>query len=505
MLNIIDRFLDRITMYRLILYYLIILVFTALILSFFGFLSFSPLTFLFSTIFILSVCYVSNTIFSYVYKAPTNIESLYITGLILALIITPTTSLHGLAFLGWASFLAIASKYILAIGKKHIFNPAALGVAVAAIGISQSASWWVGTASMMPFVLFGGLLIVRKIQKEDLVISFFIAALITSLFTNSAGTSVAELIKIIILDSSLFFLGFVMLIEPLTTPPTKRLQIFYGVLVGILFPPQIHIGSLYSTPELALLVGNVFSYFVSPKEKLLLVLKEKIRAGLDIIDFVFPLKKKFNFLPGQYMEWTLEHQRADNRGNRRYFTIASSPTENTLRLGVRFYENGSSYKSAMQKMNKGSSIVASQLAGDFVLPKNKNQKLVFIAGGIGVTPYRSILKFLLDTNEKRDIILLYSNKLAGEIVYADIFDLAQRNLGVKVIYTLTDPSVVPKNWKGKIGRINAQMITQDIPDFRERLFYLSGPRLMIKEFEKILKDLKITSSQIKIDFFPGYS
>lgn len=467
-------------------------------------LPFSSLSLLFSTIFILSVCYVGNTIFSYVYKAPTNIESPYITGLILALIITPVESLHGLVFLGWASLLAIASKYILAIGKKHIFNPAALGVAATAIGISQSASWWVATASMMPFVLLGGLLIVKKIQREGLVISFFIAALITALLTNSAGTSATELTKIIILDSSLFFLGFVMLTEPLTTPPTKRLQIFYGAFVGLLFPLQIHIGSLYSTPELALLAGNVFSYLVSPKEKLLLILKEKIRTGLNIIDFVFPLKKKFNFLPGQYMEWTLEHQGTDSRGNRRYFTIASSPTENTLRLGVKFYENGSSYKRAMQQMNRGLSIVASQLSGDFVLPKNKNRKLVFIAGGIGITPFRSIVRFLLDTNEKRDITLLYSNKLTDEVMYADVFDLAQRNLGVKIIYTLTDTDSIPKDWKGRIGRIDARMIADEIPDYNERLFYLSGTHAMTTGLEKILKDIGISSSQIKIDFFPGY-
>src|SRR5581483_1145132 len=119
-LNLLDKFLDGITMYRLVLYYLIALLLIAVVLSFFGVLYFSPFAIIFSSIFLVVVCYVSNFIFSYVFEAAPNVESLYITALILALIITPTTSFHGLVFLGWAGLLAMASKYILAIQKKHI-------------------------------------------------------------------------------------------------------------------------------------------------------------------------------------------------------------------------------------------------------------------------------------------------------------------------------------------------------------------------------------------------
>ena len=152
-------------MYRLVLYYLVLLVVVAVVYSFLGILPYNPVMLLYSVIAITLLCWIANTIFAWAFNAPTNVESVYITALILALIITPVSSLdwHYFIFLGWAAIWAMASKYILAIGKKHIFNPAAFAVALTALTINQSASWWVGTLAMLPFVFFGGILIVRKI------------------------------------------------------------------------------------------------------------------------------------------------------------------------------------------------------------------------------------------------------------------------------------------------------------------------------------------------------
>lgn len=491
-------------MYRLMLYFLIGLLVIAVTYSFLGILSFSPFSIIFSTLFIVFVSWISNKIFAGLFKAPTNVESLYISALILSLIITPTQSLQGVIFLGSAAILTTASKYIFAINKKHIFNPVAIAMVLMAIGLGQSASWWVGNMWMMPFVFIGGLLVVRKVQREDLVFGFMVTAVIFIL--GSAYLRQSDLLgalSTIFFHSSLFFFVFVMLVEPLTIPPAKNLRIIYGVLVGMLFSSQINIGGIYLTPEIALVVGNIFSYFVSPKQKIFLTLKEKLKVGSDILDFIFVPEKKISFVPGQYMEWTLPHKGIDSRGNRRYFTIASSPTENTLRLGVKFYSQGSSFKRAMSFMNKNSKIIASQLSGNFVLPKDKNKKLVFIAGGIGVTPYRSMVKYLLDTKQKRQITLFYSNKTASEIMYSDVFDSASKNLGIKTVYTLTEKH--PAGWRGKIGRIDAKMIQEEVSDWKERLFYLSGPHAMVFGFEQVLKGMGVSSNQIKIDFFPGYA
>lgn len=506
MFNFIDTLLDKVTMYRLVLYVLIGFLLTAVGLSFFHILPYNPFALIFSIGFLLAVCLITNAIFSHVFEVPTNIDSAYITAFILACILTPIRNFDDAVFFGWVALWSMASKYMFAIRKKHIFNPVAIAVFIVSLGLGQSATWWIGTTWMMPVVVIGGLLIVKKIQREDLVTSFFVTAIISTLgLVLLKGGSIFTTAQHLVFASSLFFFAFIMLTEPLTTPPTKKLQIIYGGVVGILFSPQFHIGSLSLTPEQALLIGNIFSYLVSPKEKLILHLKEKLVVGKDIMDFLFVPQKKFNFIPGQYMEWTLPSINQDSRGNRRYFTIASSPTEETLRLGVRFYHNGSSYKKQLQSLDSTTPIVAGQRGGDFVLPADISKKLVFVAGGIGITPFRSMLKYLIDTQQKRDIVVVYSNKTADEIVYTDVLEKAAATFGMKIIYTLTATDQLPENWQGERGRITPEMIQRDIPDFSQRYFYLSGPHAMVQYYQTILQQLHIPKKQIIVDFFPGFA
>ncbi len=504
MIRLIDNLLNRITMYRLVLYYLILLLVVGFVLSAEGVLSYNPYALLLSTAFLLAVCALVNAIFARTFHVPANSESTYITALILALIITPLQSFNDLAFLGWAAVWAMASKYIIAIRGKHLFNPAAFAVALTYFTINQSASWWVGEAHLLPFVLLGGLLIVRKIRRFDMVLSFLLTTLffvlIGSLFS---GTGIPAAVQRLVLYSPLFFFAFVMLTEPLTAPPTRRLRIYYGALVGFLFTPIFHIGGFYTTPEIALLVGNVYSYLVSPKTKLVLRLKEKAQLAPDIYEFTFTPNRKLAFEPGQYMEWTLGHPDADSRGNRRYFTLASAPTENDLRLGVRFYPHSSSFKNALLNLGPDHEVVAGQLAGDFVLPDNPHQKCVFIAGGIGVTPFRSMIQYLLDTHQRRPIVMFYVNHSIDDIVYKDVLDRAERELGIRTIYTVTDNRNLPPNWVGRVGRITPQWLKKMVPGYKNYVFYISGSIGMVDYFKAVLHQMGVKDSQIKTDFFSG--
>ena len=97
-----------------------------------------------------------------------------------------------------------------------------------------------------------------------------------------------------------------MLTEPITTPPTKKLRIIYGVLIGLFFNA--------APPEFILIAGNTFSYIVGFKKKIFLTLKNKNEIAKDIFEFVFSPDKKISFAPGQYLEWTLPHDRPDSRG-----------------------------------------------------------------------------------------------------------------------------------------------------------------------------------------------
>ena len=505
-MELIDNLLNRITMYRLVFYYLLALLVSACLLSAFGYMPYSALNIAASAVFLVAVSYFVNSIFATTFDTQTNVESVYISSMILALVITPAKIPHVYIFLFWAATLTMASKYILAISKKHVFNPVAIALVITAFVVNQSASWWVGSAVMLPVVIIGGILIVKKIQRTDMVFSFIFTTLVVTLALGAFfGQNIQTLAQQALVDSCLFFFAFIMLTEPLTTPPTKNRQIIYGGIVGLLFSPLVHFGSLYFTPELALVTGNIYSYLASPKQKLMLRLKQKIRLAPGIYDFVFNADKKINFAPGQYLEWTLGHQKPDSRGNRRYFTLASSPTESEIIMGVKFYTPPSSFKKSLLELNPGQTLLAGQLAGDFTMPKDTNQKLVFIAGGIGVTPFRSMVKYMIDKNERRDVVIFYANRTADEIVYKDIFDQATQRLGIKTVYTISSSQPAPAGWNGKVGYIDEQIIKTEVPDFNERMFYISGPRSMTTSFEQTLAAMGLPKSHIKVDFFPGFA
>src|SRR5215467_13767928 len=130
MLNFVDVVLNKITMYRVALYYLIFLLGVAVVLSAIGILDYDPFALLFSAAFLLAVCSITNWVFAKAFGVPANAESTYISALILVLIITPVQSLSDLWFLLWAGVWAMASKYIIAPNKRHIFNPVAFAVAL---------------------------------------------------------------------------------------------------------------------------------------------------------------------------------------------------------------------------------------------------------------------------------------------------------------------------------------------------------------------------------------
>ncbi len=154
-------------------------------------------------------------------------------------------------------------------------------------------------------------------------------------------------------------------------------------------------------------------------------------------------------------------------------------------------------------MNVGDEIVAAQLAGDFVLPKNPRQKCVLIAGGVGITPFRSMIKYLLDRNQRRPITLFYVNRTINDILYKDIFDRAEKELGIRVNYAVTDATNLPSYWNGITGRITPQLIKEKIPDYRRCIFYISGPKSMVDSFKETLERMNLDHSQIKTDYFSG--
>lgn len=490
-------------MYRLLLWGLRILFVISWIFSITGVLPYGTVRPLVSISLLLAVCFAASYILARIWKVVPNSESSNITALLLYFIFQPPRNVREAVGLALAAFISMASKYMLTRSQRHIFNPAAFGAVMVGVSDILYPRWWVGSSTMIIFVVILALIEVRKIHRFPMVIAFGVTAV--TLLVIRGNDPILGGLLIGISSFPIVFFGSAMLTEPVTTPPRRYQQIIYGLVIGGLFSSGIRFGSIAMTPELSLVIGNLLAFILVPRSWQPLKLQSVEEIGNTIFEYRFKPELPLNHKPGQYLELTLPLGKDDARGNRRTFTIASSPTEEEVRLGIKHAENGSAFKSTLRELPKGSIVSANNLAGDFLLPIDEKVKLVFIAGGIGITPFRSMLKYLSDKRQSRNITLFYAVSDPKQIVYKDILEDA-KEYGLKVIYVLSPLSVesVPKSWKGETGLIDSAMIKKHVLDYNKRQFYISGPNAMVQANKKTLRGMGIPRDQIKTDYFAGY-
>ncbi len=256
----------RVLTYRLTLYYLTAIVLAALTLSVLGIVHQLWMNLAFSTVVALLACLGVNWAFARIFEAQNNWESVCISALIIVLIITPSApdDLAATGFLILVSAWAMASKYVVAISKRHLFNPAAFGAALMGVGFHRTVSWWVGdNVVLLPLLALGGALILTRLRYYEMLAAYALVVLGISIAHGDhySFAGVAHAISMMGIHSMFFFFGLVMLTEPRTAPLGRWRQIAYGVLVGLLFSPFTHVGNYYFTPEVAILCGNLFAFF----------------------------------------------------------------------------------------------------------------------------------------------------------------------------------------------------------------------------------------------------
>jgi ferredoxin-NADP reductase len=480
-------------MYRLVAYGLSLLAAVSFIFSLGEMLSERVGDLAISLVVLLASCYAANKTLSKLWRVPTNNESWFITALILFFILPPSSTVEREGLIALAGVIAMASKFIIARGRKHIFNPAAFAAGLLGTLGFLHASWWVSSDVLWPFTLVLGLLVIRKLRRSYIFIWFASASFVIALILGlPQGQGLGEILRLAITSSQLIFLGTIMLTEPATMPSRRNHQIIFAVLVAALFSFHWQIAGFYIYPEIALLLGNIYAFVVSSQSRQRLRLKEIKPISERVSDYVFIPEKKLNFIPGQYLEWTLPHNKQDSRGNRRTFTIASSPTEKDIHLGVKFYEPSSSFKHELRTMKPGDSIYAGQLGGNFTLPSETKSKLVFIAGGIGITPFRSMVKYIIDTNQQRDVVVLYLLSNPEDAAYVEILKRAESH-GVKTIEIL--PGDKP---------LGSDTIRKYVTDLEQRTYFISGPNGMVGNTRNMLLQMHVPRRQIKTDYFSGY-
>ncbi len=505
------RTLDATGMYRTVTLALSFLVVVSVACGVAGLVPYSGPEQLLSLAVVLTVGLISNIACATLWRVHANHESATITALIVFFLVIPASisALYQLWIIAGVTFMSILSKYVLAWRRQHVINPAAAG----ALGMTLvfflinpppgyfETSWWVGQPALLLPLVLAGSIVVHKVRKWYPVGAFLVVAAIVFLFEEWRFTGVPfEGFMRFFTSGPSLFLAFFMLTEPFTMPPTKRLQASYGALVGALSQTTLFIPIFKMTPELALAVGNVAFIPWKLKQKLFLVLEEKRMIAENTFEFIFKKPAHFTFKAGQYLEWMLPHKPADSRGERRYFTIASSPTETTVRLALKTPEKGSSYKRALAELDKGEAIIASQLAGDFLLPKNSTQKIGCIAGGIGVTPFRSHLQYMMDSGVRHDTVLYYCNNTRAEIAYQEQFDEAAAVMKYEVVHVLAKEEAEAPFEQ---GFVTAEMLKRRTPDYLDRHWYLSGPPGMVNAYSSLLTKMGVSRAYITEDFFPG--
>ena len=264
-----------------------------------------------------------------------------------------------------------------------------------------------------------------------------------------------------------------------------------------------------------------------PQIELTLMEKDKVN-GTDVVSFKFSKdnddqinNKTLNYNAGQFAFFDIGQVYNDPKGPIRHFTISSSPTENFIMLTTRIRD--SPYKKRLSTLEKGAKVSFRGPEGQFVLHQDYSKYTVFISGGIGVTPFRSMIKYATDMQLPLPIIMFDSNRDRNNILFKKEFDdWASINKNLKIIYTISEkeeeeeeqqqhneqsPLSTANDWKGEYGRIDKVMILKyvDTNVLNNSIFYICGPPNMLKAMQTLLQeDLEIPKERIKVEEFTGY-
>jgi ferredoxin-NADP reductase len=233
-------------------------------------------------------------------------------------------------------------------------------------------------------------------------------------------------------------------------------------------------------------------------------LKERRTETADVISFIFDLGvQPLEYRPGQYINCKLDTLAfPDERGNRRLFSISSSPTEKGI-LMFTTKMSGSGFKETLRHVPIGYELTCEAPLGEFVMREEDRLKShVFIAGGIGVTPYRSILRYAVDMNEPVNGQMLYFNRTSADIVFRqELEDMA----GAMPTFTLTNVLTKPESdWTGEQGKMDEALLRKYISDPDRPVFWISGPPPMVNATLGLLKQIGVKDEAIRTDRFGGY-
>jgi len=211
----------------------------------------------------------------------------------------------------------------------------------------------------------------------------------------------------------------------------------------------------------------------------------------------------FPYTAGAYVRVTIEKDYEDERGKFRFFSASSAPSEHELMITTRIIQ--SEFKKQLQSLKPGDRVKFTGPLGRFLLNEEDSRPHVFIGGGIGVTPFRSMIAEAYNKKLPNNFTLFCSYSTVEDIVYQQYFTkIASEYEQFTYVPTVTHPEESKIVWHGETGRLNSQMIQKYIPDIHAAVYFIAGPATMVEALKKIITDMGVHEANIMIENFPGY-
>jgi ferredoxin-NADP reductase/Na+-translocating ferredoxin:NAD+ oxidoreductase RnfD subunit len=462
---LLDRLTGRVTMYRLVVLVLLGVAVIAILSSTAGLLSFPPPGMLAALAVALVVSVAANRLFAAVRRLRPHTESALITGLLGFFLFLPLATPQALGALALAVAIANLSKYLLVVRGRHVLNPVAAGAVVVLLSGLSGATWWVATPILLPFVLVGGALVVRRSGAWDLAVPVLVIAIPgTVVRLVAAGSTPGAAIWTAVASYPFLFLAAFMLSEPLTAPPRRLQRILVSALVGVLVLLPLQVGGISPTPEVALVLANLVAFGFGQRRRIRFVLEARQHHAGGLEELRFRSEAPLRIRPGQYVELTLPHARQDSRGVRRAFSPASAPGSE-VRILTRQAARPSSFKRALATLPVGGAVAGSTVAGDFVPPRDPTAPVLWLASGVGVTPFLAMAA----AQPTRDAVLVWRLRQGDDPGWA-----ASALSGVRVLVVGPADLVLPPGWRPLGERLDADALAAAVPDVSERLGFAAG-------------------------------